>query len=227
MLTALAANATPITVPNASFESPTSPAQSSTNFNLLPGWVFNVKGGSEFGTMAISSNFTSPGASSGNNCAFINNDAANVTDTITSSASLATIAPLTDYTLTLAIGNVKASDSSLYGAPGPVSFSLLANGTVIATQEVPNGTVPNGTFEDFSLTYASPSYGPVLGDNLTIQLATLPQQGSAYQAAFDNVTLSDVLVDPPSAVAEPPTWTLTLIGLGALVLCLIRRHHIR
>jgi hypothetical protein len=87
--------------------------------------------------------------------------------------------------------------------------------------------VPNGTFEDFSLTYDSPSSGPVIGDNLTIQLATLPQQGSAYEAAFDNVTLSDASFDPPSAVAEPPTWALTLIVLGALVLCLIRRRQIR
>ena len=43
MLSALAANATPITIPNASFETPTSPTQTSTNPNIVSGWVFNVK----------------------------------------------------------------------------------------------------------------------------------------------------------------------------------------
>src|ERR1019366_4445716 len=98
MLSALAANATPITVPNASFESPSSPVQTSTNPNVVTGWVFNVKGGSAYGTAAISSNFSSAGASSGNDYAFINNDDPNVTDTLTSAALLGKIAPDTKYT---------------------------------------------------------------------------------------------------------------------------------
>ena len=218
-LTTLTATATPITIPNASFESPSSPAQTSTNPNVASGWVFNVKGGSAFGTIAISSNFNSPGASSGNDCAFINNDAVNVTDTITSSASLAKIARLTDYTLTVVIGNVKQSDASLYGAPGPVSFSLLANGVAFATKTVSNGTVPNGTFEDFTLTYTTPSSGSIIGENLTLQLATLPQQGSAYKAAFDNITLDATAL----AVPEPQSWALLVSG-GLALACLMRRR---
>ena len=116
MLSALAANATPIVVPNASFESPSSPTQTSTNTNVATGWVFNVKGGSAYGTAAISSNFSSAGASSGKDYAFINNDDPNVTDTITSAASLGTIAGQTKYTLTLAIGN--RSGTGLYHDPG-------------------------------------------------------------------------------------------------------------
>ncbi len=219
ILTAFAANATPITVPNASFESPSSPAQTSSNSNVVSGWVFNVKGGSVYGTMAISSNFNSSGASSGYESAFINNDAVNVTDTITSAASLATITPLTDYTLTVAIGNVKQSDSSLYGTPGPVSFSLLANGVAFVTKTVSNGTVPNGTFEDFTLTFTTPSSGSIIGDNLTIQLATLPQQGSAYKAAFDNVTLDATVL----AVPEPQSWALLVSG-GLALGWLMRRR---
>jgi hypothetical protein len=206
------AKATPITVPNGSFETPSSPTSSSTNPNLISGWVFNVKGGSVYGTMAISSNFNTAGASSGNDAVFINNDAVSVTDTISSAASLATIAPNTQYTLTLAIGNVKQSDSSLYGAPGNLSFSLLANGNVIATQRVNNGTVANGTFQDFTLTYDSPISGTAIGENLTIQLATLPQSGSAYKGAFDNVTLDEVSLDPP-VVPEPQTWALLAAGM--------------
>jgi len=224
MLSALAANATPVNVPNASFETPSSPVATSTNFNILPGWVFNVKGGSQFGTATIALNFANPGPSSGRFYATINNDQPNVTDTITSAASLGTITPLTDYTLTVAIGNESKPDSSLYGAPGPVSFSLLANGVAFATETVPNGTIANGTFEDFTLTCTTPSSGSVIGDNLTIQLATLPEQGTAYQPAFDNVTLDATVVDPP-VVPEPPAWALVICGALTLC-CLIRRHRL-
>jgi hypothetical protein len=214
---------TPIAVPNFSFESPTKPAQTSTNTGIAPGWVFDVKGGSKYGTMAIAPKFTSPGTSDGNNCAFINNDTLSATDTITSAASLGTITPMTQYTLTVAIGNVELPDSDLYGSPGNVEFSLLADGKAIASKEVGNGTVPNGTFEDFSLTYASPKSGSTIGDDLTIQLKSLEQVGGEYTAAFDNITLDGVSAAP---VPEPHGRTLAMITFGALALCLVRRHRI-
>jgi hypothetical protein len=216
-------DATPITVPNSSFESPSSPASTSTNANLIPGWVFTVEGGSVYGTLGISSNFTTNGTSSGSSAAFINNDAVSVTDTISSAASLGTIAPLTEYTLTVAIGNVKQSDSSLYGNTGNLSFSLMGNGTVLATQRVNNGSVANGTFQDFTLTYNSPSTGSVIGENLTIQLATLPQSGSAYKGVFDNVTLGEVSLQP-AVVPEPQTWALMVCG-ALVLLWRTRRQH--
>ena len=219
MLSGLAAQAAPITVPNASFESPTSPTQSSTNPNILTGWIFNVKGGSYYGTEAISGNLSSAGASSGNNAAFINNDDPNVTDTITSSASLATIAPQTKYTLTLAVGNHKGT--GLYHDPGNVSFSLLANGVAFASQTVTNGTVPDGTFEDFTLTYTTPSTGSIIGENLTIQMASLPETGNAFQPAFDNVTLDATSV---AVVPEPPTAALLISG-GFALFWLMRRRR--
>jgi len=216
MLSALAANASPITVPNASFETPTSPTQTSTNPNVATGWVFNVKGGSAYGTAAITSNFTSAGASAGNEYAFINNDWPDVTDTITSAASLGTIAPLTTYTLTIALGNRKTSDTSLYGSPGNISFSLLANGVAFATKTVNNGSVSNGTFADFTLTYTTPSTSPLIRENLKIQLAALPEEGSAYQPSFDNVTLDATALPVVQSVPEPATWALLLSGLLTL-----------
>src|ERR1700761_9754405 len=98
--TGAAADATPITVPNPSFDS-SGPGQTSTNPNVLPGWVFTVKNGSAYGSESISSNFFKPGASTGSYAAFINNDYPGVTDTLSSAASLGTIAPLTTYTLTV------------------------------------------------------------------------------------------------------------------------------
>ncbi len=220
MLGALGAKATPITVPNASFELPSSPTQTSTNPNVIPGWVFNVKDGSAYGVAAISSNFTSPSAASGSDYAFINNDYPNVTDTLTSAASLGTITGQTRYTLTLAIGN--RSGTGLYHDPGNISFSLLANGVPFATQTVTNGTVPDGAFQDFTLTYTTPSSNSVIGENLTMQLATLPEQGSAYQPGFDNVTLNATSV---AVAPEPPTAALLVPG-GLALYWLMRRRRI-
>ncbi len=224
ILSALAADATPITIPNYSFETPSSQVATSTNFNILPGWVFNVKGGSQFGTATISLNYANPGTSTGRFYATINNDWPNVTDTITSAASLGTITPLTEYTLTVAIGNENKSDSSLYGAPGNVAFSLLANGVVFATETVPNGTVPNGSFEDFTLSYSTPASASIIGDDLTLQLATLPEQGTAYQPAFDNIRLDATQIDPPAVVPEPSTWSLLLSGALTLGWLMRRRR---
>jgi hypothetical protein len=211
MLSTLAASATPINVPNASFESPTSPSETATNPNLISGWVFSVKGGSYYGTESISNHFSSRGSSVGSNAAFINNDALDVTDTITSVSSLGTITPLTTYTLTLAIGN--HNGTGLYDNPGNVSFSLLANGVAFVTQTVTNGTVPESTFEDFTLTYTTPASGSIIGENLTIQMAALPQTGTAFQPAFDNVTLDATSV---AVVPEPPTAALLISGGFAL-----------
>jgi hypothetical protein len=219
MLSAFAANATPIAVPNGSFESPGSATQTSTNTGILTGWVFNVKGGSAYGSESISSNFFTTGASTGSYAAFINNDWPDVTDTITSAASLGTIAPLTTYTLTLALGNRKTSDTSLYGSPGNISFSLLANGVAFATETVNNGTVSNGTFQDFTLTYTTTASSPIIGETLKLQLATLPEEGSAYQPAFDNITLDATAL--PVAAPEPATWALVVSG--ALALCWVAR----
>ena len=212
LLSPLAVNAALIDVPNASFEASSSTMQTSTNVNIASGWIFNVKGGSAFGTSSIASNFTSTDAASGSDYAFINNDFPNVTDTITSAASLGTITADTTFTLTVAIGN--RNGTGLYDDPGNVSFSLLTNGVAFATQTVGNGTVPNGTFEDFTLTYTTPSSSAIIGENLTIQLATLPQQGGAYQAAFDNVTLDETTI---SAAPEPAISILLLAGSIALI----------
>jgi hypothetical protein len=216
MITALGASGAPISVPNASFDSPSSPTGNSTNVNVLNGWVFNDTH-SVFGTYAISSNFTSAGTSSGSNYAFINNDYPGVTDTLTSSASLGTIAPLTKYALTLAVGN--RNGTGLYDDPGNVSFSLLANGIAFATDTVTNGTVPNGTFEDFTLTFTTPSTSSIIGDNLEIQLASLPEQGTAFQPSFDNVRLDATSV---AVAPEPQSWSLLMSGV--MVLCWLMRR---
>jgi len=191
----------------------------------LPGWVFgNLQNGEHFGSESISSFFTSTAGSSGNNFAFIDNEDTVEAETITSAAPLAVITPLTTYTLSVAIGNVEAPDKGLYTEPGDVSFSLLANGVAFATDTIPNGTVTNGSWEDFTLSSTTPDAGSLIGEDLTIQLASLPQTNTGYMAAFNNVKLnadSEVV-----AATEPHGRKLAMVTLGALALCLIRRHQI-
>ena len=211
------ATANPVTVPNASFENPSTPTGG--DGAPISGWVFSVQGGYLYGTAAISQSFKAEGAASGNNYAFLFNDAAGATDTITSAASLGAIEPNTDYTLTVAIGNVGGSDSVSNHSPGNVSFSLLANGSAFATDNVPNGTVPDATFEDFSLTFQTPSSGSIIGENLEIQLASLPTPGPGTGPAFDNVTLDATSI---ASAPEPPTSALLLAG-GLSLAWLMRR----
>jgi hypothetical protein len=223
-LSALTAGAVSVTIPNASFETPSSPATSSTNHSLVSGWFISASNNNVFGTASITSNFLSLGAASGNDYVFIDNTSTN-NETITSSSSLAVIAPLTTYTLTVAIGNVKLSDGASFGAPGNVSFSLLANGVSFATQSVSNGTVPNGTFEDFSLTYVTPATSSIIGEDLTIQLASQNTSGGQYQPAFDNVTLDATALAEPTAAPEPGTLML-LISSGLTLCWWMRRRRL-
>ena len=217
-LGAAKADATPITVPNASFENPTTPTGG--DGAPIAGWMFNSQNGNLYGTSLIANSFTSEGAASGNNYAWMFNDVLGKTNTITSASSLGTIAANTKYTLTVAVGNVAGSDSASNHSPGNVAFSLLANGLAFATDTVPNGTVPDGTFKDFSLSFQTPSSGSIIGESLEIQLASLPTSSLGYGPAFDNVTLDATTI---AAAPEPPTWALLISG--ALILVLVSRRR--
>jgi hypothetical protein len=209
----LAARGDPVSVPNSSFETPSKPEETSSNPTILPGWVFSVGTRYSYGTQAISTFFTSKGAADGSNYAFMDNSGSSF-DTLDSSASLGTITGDTTYTLTVAIGNPKSNDPISNGSPGNISFSLLADGVAFATDTVPNGTVANGTFQDFTLTYTTPDSGSMVGDDLKIQLASLPTSGDSTQASFDDVTLDATAM--PLSVPEPSTWLLLAGAMLAL-----------
>jgi hypothetical protein len=209
--TALAAHATAVNIPNASFENPSTPTGG--DGAPVPGWVFNSQSGNLYGTSLINNAFTSEGAASGNIYAWMQNDGSGKTDTITTAASLGAIAADTTYTLTIAVGNVAGSDSVSNHSPGNVAFSLLANGVAFATHEVPTGTVPDGTFEDFSLTFTTPYSASIIGESLGIQLASLPTSSLGYGPAFDNVTLN---AESIAVAPEPPTYALLLSGVLTL-----------
>jgi hypothetical protein len=61
--------------------------------------------------------------------------------------------------------------------------------------------------------YTTPNSGSIIGENLTIQMAALPQTGTAFQPAFDNVTLDATSI---AVVPEPATAALLISGGFAL-----------
>jgi hypothetical protein len=89
-----AAVAVPINVPNASFETPGNPITSTSNDNLVQGWVFSTSNADLFGTAALYLNFQGTGAADGSRYAFIDNSG-KTQETITSASSLGVITPLT------------------------------------------------------------------------------------------------------------------------------------
>jgi hypothetical protein len=216
----LTADADSIYIPNASFEL-SGPAQTSTDPNIAPGWVFTVQGGSAYGIGAISSKFSSLGTSTGSNYAFINNDYPNVSDTITTSAPLGVITADTTYTLTVAVGN--PNGKGLYAETGNFGIGLTANGSVFALDPVANGSIANGTFQDISYSFTTPIDASYAGQNLGIVLASAPETDNAFQPSFDNVRLDATDL---SAAPEPKTWALFMLGAGALYWLLRRKRTV-
>jgi hypothetical protein len=215
----LTVDADSVYIPNASFDF-SGPAQTSTNPDIANEWVFNVQGGSTYGISNISSKFSSSGTATGGNYAFINNDYPGVTDTITTAASLGEITADTTYTLTVALGN--PNGTGLYDNTGDVYFGLTANGSQFVIDPILNGSISNGTFQDFSFSFTTPVDAAYAGESLGIVLASLPESNNAFQPSFDNVRLdeTDLAVAP-----EPTSFVLILGGLALLGCVQLRRRR--
>jgi hypothetical protein len=101
------------------------------------------------------------------------------------------------YTLTVAVGN--RLDNAF---PGYL-VELVAGSTVVATDNT--GVTPlKGQFLNSIISYTAPVSGPTIGQALSIRLSSV-----GIQTAFDNVRLD-------AAVPEPGTWSMLLIGFGAM-----------
>jgi hypothetical protein len=193
LLTTGAAQAAPITVNNFSFEDPDVGNGGATWSNVTPpGWQEPTADGGDSFTEEIGG-FTSheeqhEGIQNGS---FIWQDLG-----VPAQA-------LTEYTLTVAVGNRNAQ----YSPPGNVSrFQLLAGGptgTVIATRDVDASTIGTSTFMDFSAIGATGAAAPT--GNLTIRLAT----AGLERAHFDNIRLDAVPIPEPA----------TAVGAVGLAAC--------
>jgi hypothetical protein len=189
------ASADPVDVPNASFETSSSGGGwTYNNPDTISDWTFDAPAGSAYGQLWLVF-FNSPGTSSGNQSAFIDNTSPAEEAFLTSDASLGTITADTTYTLTVAVGNADLNNPSLETGPlvfdpigdtppAGVTLALLANGQPFAIDPIPAGLVASGTWQDFTLSYTTTDTDPIVGEQLTIQLGTQPGSDASEGAVL-------------------------------------------
>jgi len=214
----LAANATSITVPNFSFESPALPNGSNNNggngdTTAIPGWTITApaSSGANNGVYHPASGFTStnplPAPADWNQVAYLFPGAAGATSSITTTNSLGSVAPNLDYVLTVALGN---RNDALFFDTGTYTIALLANGVSVAQTNFAGNLIAHGTFVDVSTSFVSPSSGPLIGESLTIELSATAGS-SSDEGILDNVRLTASSVPDTGS-----TFALLLLSLTAL-----------
>jgi hypothetical protein len=214
----LTANATSITVPNFSFESPALPNGANNNggngdTTAIPGWTISAppSSGVNNGVYHPASGFTStnplPAPADGNQLAYLFPGAAGATSSITTTNSLGLIAPNLNYTLTVALGN---RNDAVFFDTGTYTIALLANGVPVAHTNFAGNLISHGTFFDVSTSFVSPGFGPLIGESLTIELSATAGS-SSDEGIFDNVRLSASSVPDTGS-----TFALLLLSLTAL-----------
>ena len=167
------AQAEPIFVPNASFESPALP-EGAAIIDSVPGWTFSGSGAHQTGIYnANDAGF--PGATNGNlpapalgpQSAFLHTGgAAGITIRTT---PLTTILPNTTYTLTVAIGVRLDFPFAPGPAPGFVTIRLWADGqpgNALSQIDIFVSTIGRGTFVDFTTSFTTGATGGVIGQGL-------------------------------------------------------------
>jgi hypothetical protein len=199
-------SAASIPVPNFSFESPALPNGANNNggngdTTTITGWTISAAAGNtNAGVYHPAAGFSStnplPAPADGSQIAYLVPDAES-TSSITTSASLGSVAVNMLYTLTVALGN---RNDNLFFDSGEYTIDLLANGVSVAEASLAGSSIAHGTFTDLSATFISPASGPVIGQSLTIRLSA--SSGSPNnEGIFDNVRLTARLVPEPSTVS--------------------------
>jgi hypothetical protein len=213
------ANATGITVPNFSFESPALANGSNNNggngdTTAIPGWTISAPASSGLnnGVYHPAGGFTSanplPAPADGNQIAYLFPGAAGATSSITTTNSLGLIAPNLNYILTVALGN---RNDALFFDTGTYTIALLANGVPVAQTNFAGNLIAHGTFVDVSTSFVSPSFGPLIGESLTIELSAMAGS-SSDEGIFDNVRLTSSSVPDRGS-----TFVLLALSLATLV----------
>ena len=212
-----------ITVPNFSFELP--PLTNGANNNggngnttAITNWTIAAPpGNTDNGVYHPLAGFTTtnplPAPADGSQLAYLVPGIGN-TSSITTSASLGTVASNMLYTLTVALGN---RSDNLFFDTGTYTIDLLANGVSVAEATRAGSTIPHGTFSDLSAVFTSPASGPLIGESLTIRLSATAGSNSD-EAIFDNVRLT------ASPVPEPATSTMIVGGMATLAWLRRRRR---
>jgi hypothetical protein len=218
------ANATSITVPNFSFESPALPNGSNNNggngdTTAIPGWTITApaSSGVNNGVYHPASGFAStnplPAPADGNQVVYLFPGAAGATSSITTTNSLGLISANTMYTLTAALGN---RNDNLFFDTGTYTIDLLANGVSVAESTLAGSTIAHGAFTDFSTSFSSPLSGPLIGESLTIELSATAGS-TTDEGILDNVRLTSSSVPDTGSTIVLLTLSLaTLVGARRL-----------
>ena len=216
-------SAASIMVPNFSFESPAQTNGANNNggngnTTAITNWTISAPpSNTDNGVYHPLAGFTStnplPAPADRNQLAYLVPGAGN-TSSITSSASLGTVAANMLYTLTVALGN---RSDNLFFDTGTYTIDLLANGASVAEATLAGSAIPHGTFSDLSAVFTSPASGPLIGESLTIRLSATAGSNSD-EGIFDNVRLT------ASPVPEPATSIMIVGGMAALAWLRRRRR---
>ncbi|MBI1395711.1 MAG: hypothetical protein GC151_06995 [Betaproteobacteria bacterium] len=98
---------------------------------------------------------------------------------------LATVESGTRYRLVVAVGN------RLDAAPGAVTLALTVNGSVVVSNVVVPGAVPDGTFTDFDVSFVTqPVADASVGGSLGILMSMTGSTTDTLKANLNNVRLS-------------------------------------
>lgn len=137
-----------------------------------------------------------------------------------------TLQPNTDYTLTVAVGNIasgNATDGTFFDLdefPG-YRVELLAGGTVIA-QDDNSLSIPEGEFATATVPISIGALHPLLGQPLGIRLVNLNviPSGHTQQSSPDlEVDFDDVqLTSTPATSPVPEPSAALLCGIGAIAI---------
>ena len=211
--------AAPIVVPNFSFEKPDVPDGGAVAG--VESWTFIGNGGAVAGIhdqlddqyAGATDNLSPlPGSGLGNQNAFIQ---------ITPAATdlfgrlfvegLGTVEAGMKYELAVALGNRLDADA------GTVTLMLTVDGSSVASLVVPESSVSEGTFADFSVGFSTLLVGdPNVGGELGVELRMdVSGSGPVVQGNFDNVRVE-------ATVPEPGTFVVLAVGGVAM---LIRRRN--
>jgi hypothetical protein len=225
--TGISAQATPVTINNFSFETPTvsdgafqtqsaGTTVSGTAFGIWNGWSWAKTVGSGFQDFGIDNqnhvaytgadgSGTPLGANGINDC-FLNQSINGGVTNIFQDVGI--LAANTTYTLTIAVGqrldrvNGSAQIGLLDAASG--ATNVWATGTILASTTGVSSVA--GSFQDFTVTFTTGS--TVSGD---LYVGARYTGDGKIQASIDNVRLD------ATAVPEPSTYAMLVGGLGMLL----------
>lgn len=246
---ALTASAADIAIVNAGFEDITGETQQNEfTFGALPGWSLydpenitsNGDGPNYFiGTLRptiipevdpVNYQYFHAGAPEGQRVAiaFNYNGTGDTGEYGLIQTLSATLQASTRYTLSALVGDIDSGASvngstfNLAGFPD-YRIDLLAGETVLASDNNSlAGSLTEGTFGLSTTVYDSPSFGGLLGQQLSIRLVNLNQtagvpSGADLEVDFDDISLTAVAIPEPASTAA-------LAALVSVALTTLRRR---